>query len=186
MKTCFCSGLSVFVHNFGKMADCKHGGSIKKTFGKVLRFFYHLLRYLTIVSCKIMFDENAALGRNIWFSRRGNIIAGVRSIGQGSVIHHNVTFGMHLAGSKRLTGKPTIGENVWVGPDTIVHGDIVIGDGATILGGSVLTKNVPPRCVVAGNPARIIKREFDNYLIRSSDTFEVNRDVLKSKGAVDV
>ena len=40
----------------------------------------------------------------------------------------------------------------------IVIGDINIGDGTTIGAGAVVIKNVPPHCVVVGNPARIIKR----------------------------
>ena len=93
---------------------------------------------------------------------------------------------MHLADSQHLTGIPVIGKNVWIGPDTIIHGDITVGDGATILGGSVLTKNVPPRCVVAGNPARIIRKEFDNISLRSSDSCEVEKELLGLRETVDV
>ncbi|TYZ64067.1 hypothetical protein PybrP1_003084 [[Pythium] brassicae (nom. inval.)] len=55
-------------------------------------------------------------------------------------------------------GKPiTIGEDVWIGGGAIVLPGVTIGDCAVIGAGAVVTKDVPPRCVVAGNPARIIR-----------------------------
>jgi maltose O-acetyltransferase len=47
---------------------------------------------------------------------------------------------------------------VWLGGGVIVLGGVTIGDGATIGAGSVVTKNVPQRVVVAGNPAQIVRR----------------------------
>lgn len=55
-------------------------------------------------------------------------------------------------------GKPiTVGEDCWFGGSCIVLPGITIGKGVTIGAGSVVTKDVPPYVVVAGNPARIIK-----------------------------
>lgn len=50
-----------------------------------------------------------------------------------------------------------IGKNVWIGNRAIVLKGVTIGDGAIIAAGSVVTKDVPPKSVAAGNPARIIK-----------------------------
>lgn len=51
----------------------------------------------------------------------------------------------------------TIGERVWVGGGAIILPGISIGDGAVIAAGSVVTKDVFAKQVVAGNPARVIK-----------------------------
>ncbi|HLP88751.1 MAG TPA: sugar O-acetyltransferase [Nostocaceae cyanobacterium] len=62
----------------------------------------------------------------------------------------------------RLTGKElaapiTIGNNVWIGGGVIICPGVTIGDNSTIGAGSVVTKNIPPNVVAAGNPARIIR-----------------------------
>jgi acetyltransferase-like isoleucine patch superfamily enzyme len=51
-----------------------------------------------------------------------------------------------------------IGTNVWIGCRVIVLKGVSIGDNAVIGAGSVVTKNVPASTLVAGNPAKIIKR----------------------------
>ena len=50
-----------------------------------------------------------------------------------------------------------IGENVWIGCRALILKGVTIGDGAVVAAGAVVTKNVPANCVVAGNPAKIIK-----------------------------
>lgn len=56
-----------------------------------------------------------------------------------------------------------IGNGVWIGIGSIILGGVTIGNRAIIGAGSVVTKDVPDYCVVAGNPARIIKK-YDNVL----------------------
>ena len=50
-----------------------------------------------------------------------------------------------------------IGDNVWVGGRAIILKGVAIGDGAIVASGAVVTKNVPPRTLVAGVPARVIR-----------------------------
>ncbi len=52
----------------------------------------------------------------------------------------------------------TVGNNVWIGGHCTVLPGVTIGDGAVIGAGSVVTHDVPPNTVVAGNPASIIKK----------------------------
>jgi serine O-acetyltransferase len=59
----------------------------------------------------------------------------------------------------RETAYPVIGNDVWIGPHAIIIGGVRIGDGAIVGAGSVVTKDVPARCVVAGNPATVVKSE---------------------------
>jgi len=56
-------------------------------------------------------------------------------------------------------GKPVVIEDaVWIGANTIVLPGVRIGRGSVVAAGSVVVKDVPPMCVVAGNPAKIVKR----------------------------
>ncbi|MBH0228668.1 sugar O-acetyltransferase [Halobacillus yeomjeoni] len=58
-------------------------------------------------------------------------------------------------------GKPVkIGDDVWIGGSAVINPGVTIGDQAIIGAGAVVTKDVPPKVVVAGNPARVI-RELD-------------------------
>lgn len=54
-------------------------------------------------------------------------------------------------------GPICIGKNVWISDKVSILSGVTIGDGAVIAANSVVTKDVPPYCVAAGNPARIIK-----------------------------
>jgi serine acetyltransferase len=54
----------------------------------------------------------------------------------------------------------TIGHDVWIGHGAIVLAGRSIGTGAVVAGGAVVTKDVAPYTIVAGNPARPIRRRF--------------------------
>lgn len=53
-----------------------------------------------------------------------------------------------------------IGKDVWVGANAVVISGTRIGDGAVVAAGSVVTRDVPPMSVVAGVPARVVRRRF--------------------------
>lgn len=56
-------------------------------------------------------------------------------------------------------GKPiTIGHNVWIGGSAIINPGVTIGDHVVVASGAVVTKDVPDAVVVAGNPAKVIKK----------------------------
>ena len=50
-----------------------------------------------------------------------------------------------------------IEDNVWIGSKVVILPGVRIGSGAVIGAGSIVTKDVPPRCVAAGNPARVLR-----------------------------
>jgi serine O-acetyltransferase len=54
-------------------------------------------------------------------------------------------------------GRPTIGDNVSIYTGAIVYGGIRIGNNVKIAAGSVVFHDVPDNCIVAGNPATIVK-----------------------------
>jgi chloramphenicol O-acetyltransferase type B len=62
--------------------------------------------------------------------------------------------------------KTKIGNDVWIGSKCLIKGGVTIGDGAIIGMGSVVTHDVPPYEIWAGNPARLIRRRFDEDTIQ--------------------
>ena len=64
-------------------------------------------------------------------------------------------------------GSVIIGNDVWIGERSTIMSGVSIGDGAVIGAGSIVTKNVEPYSIVAGNPARIIKYRFSSDLIEN-------------------
>ncbi len=60
-------------------------------------------------------------------------------------------------------GNVSIGNNVWIGDKATILPGVTIGDGAVIAANSVVTKDVPAYCVVAGNPAKVIKKASVKY-----------------------
>ncbi|MDR0348987.1 MAG: sugar O-acetyltransferase [Tannerella sp.] len=51
----------------------------------------------------------------------------------------------------------TIGNNVWIGAQSVILPGVTVGDNSIIGAGSVVTHNIPPHVVAAGNPCRILK-----------------------------
>jgi acetyltransferase-like isoleucine patch superfamily enzyme len=58
-----------------------------------------------------------------------------------------------------------IGNDVWIGEQAMIIGGVHIADGAVVLAGAVVTKNVPPYAIVGGVPAKIIRYRYDEETI---------------------
>jgi virginiamycin A acetyltransferase len=58
-------------------------------------------------------------------------------------------------------GDTVVGNDVWIGYRAMVMPGVRIGDGAIVAAGTVVSKDVPPYGIVAGNPARLVRRRFD-------------------------
>ena len=63
-------------------------------------------------------------------------------------------------------GEIYLEDEVWIGDRAIIMSGVSIGKGAVIAAGSVVTHNVPPYAIVAGNPARVIKYRFSDAVIK--------------------
>ncbi len=68
---------------------------------------------------------------------------------------------------KHSKGDIIIGNDVWLGRRSIILSGVSIGDGAVIAAGAVVTKDVPPYTIVGGNPARIIRKRFEEDTIKA-------------------
>lgn len=64
-------------------------------------------------------------------------------------------------------GDTIIGNDVWIGHEALIMPAVSIGDGSIIASRSVVTKDVPPYTIVAGNPAKVIRKRFDDETILS-------------------
>jgi virginiamycin A acetyltransferase len=62
-------------------------------------------------------------------------------------------------------GNTIVGNDVWIGHEALIMPAVSVGDGAIIASRSVVTKNIPPYSIVAGNPAKVISHRFDDKMI---------------------
>lgn len=64
-----------------------------------------------------------------------------------------------------MRGPIEIGNDCWIGCRVFASGGLTIGDGAVVLSGAVLTKDVPPYAVVGGVPAKVLRYRYDQETI---------------------
>lgn len=101
---------------------------------------------------------NKPLPENFVIAHFGGITFFPESCGKNVYIRQGVTVGgsgtHHTHPNQR---HPRIGDNVVFGANSVVIGDINIGDGSIIAAGAIVTKSIPKNSVVAGVPAKVIK-----------------------------
>jgi acetyltransferase-like isoleucine patch superfamily enzyme len=103
-----------------------------------------------------------SIGTGTYLNRNTEIVAaGSVTIGRDCKIARDViimdTDQHALPGHKLLIDPVMIGERVWIGARAVILKGVFIGDDAVVAAGSIVTRDVPARTVVGGNPARIIK-----------------------------
>ena len=85
------------------------------------------------------------------------------TIGDGTIISENVHIrdsDVHsIVGGDCPTQPIRIGNHVWIGVGATILKGVNIGDGAIIGAGSVVTSDIPARCLAVGNPARVVKED---------------------------
>lgn len=62
-------------------------------------------------------------------------------------------------------GDVVIGSDVWIGHGVTILSGVRVGDGAVLAAQSVVTKDVPPYAIVAGNPAKVVRKRFDEATV---------------------
>ena len=68
-------------------------------------------------------------------------------------------------GHPSTKGDVIIGNDVWIATKAVIMSGVKIGDGAVVGAYSIVTKDVPPYTIVAGNPAKQIRKRFDDMVI---------------------
>lgn len=77
-------------------------------------------------------------------------------------IMYKSTWNSPLRRWRHSESKPIIiGENVWIGQFVRINKGVAIGDNSVVAANTVVTKDVPPNSIVAGNPGRIVKTDID-------------------------
>ena len=64
-------------------------------------------------------------------------------------------------------GNTVIGNDVWIGYETIIMPGVQVGDGAIIAAQSVVVSDIPPYTIFGGNPAKFIRQRFNDEVIRA-------------------
>jgi virginiamycin A acetyltransferase len=76
-----------------------------------------------------------------------------------------ITEGIDLKEKYPTKGDTTIGNDVWIGHEAVIMPGVKIGDGVVVATKAVVTKDVPPYSIVAGNPAQVLKMRFSEDTI---------------------
>ena len=160
-------------------------------FRKLLKDFYYFCKYVIRVP-RDRFRHNSidktnriAKGAGVTLCRFGkyNYVAPMTgmynvtmgnycSIGpqiiMGGMEHSHWWYSMSPILSDKVDSVPEtiIGNDVWVGANSVIRAGIKIGDGAVIGAHSFVNKDVPPYAIVVGSPARVLRNRFEESTIK--------------------
>lgn len=128
------------------------GGRLKRIVGFPVRWIYRVV-VQWLLAIDIPAGTQIGYAPDIYHGM-GLVVHRDTVIGDHVRLHHNTTIGVAKPGGEA----PRIGNHVVIGANTVVIGNITIGDGAVVAAGSVVVRDVAPGSVVAGNPAREIRK----------------------------
>lgn len=123
------------------------------------KLFYHrfgilgfLISWIRPGLKSLLISRTMSIGEGCYLAHPLSTILTAQRIGKNFSCMQLTTLG------KNHGGNPVIGDNVSLGANVTIIGPINIGNNVTVGAGSVVVKDIPNNCVVAGVPARIIKR----------------------------
>jgi putative colanic acid biosynthesis acetyltransferase WcaB len=135
---------------------------INKLMATKVIFYFYLLWYRYVVDwvwgIELPRKLIAGKGLSLFHGHALVINQGV-VIGSNCTLRNSTTIGHKKLADGTFSACPRIGNNVDIGANVCIIGDITIGDNVMIGAGAVITKNIPSDCVVVGNPARILEKK---------------------------
>ncbi len=144
------------------------------------RPFAAIAQKLVEIVTGISIPPQCEIGDGLYIGHYGSIILAAQArVGHNCSVAQNVTIG--IAGGAEERGAPTIGNRVFIGAHAVIVGRITVGDDAVICAGSVVSRSVPARAVVMGNPARVVSYDgsFDYVYYDGMDVDPARRASLE-------
>jgi len=128
---------------------------------KIIFYPYLLLyRYWVDWVWNIELPRKLTVGKGLsLFHGHALVINQAVVIGENCTLRNSTTIGHRKLPDGTFSKCPRIGNNVDIGANVCIIGDIEIGDNVAIGAGAVVIKDVPSNCIAVGNPARILERK---------------------------
>ena len=125
---------------------------------KDLRYKYYANKFKKIKEkTHISISYSTQIGEGFYIGHTGRVIINPRAIlGKNVNIATGCTIGQENRGNRE--GCPKIGNNVWIGTNSVIVGKIKIGDDVLIAPLTFVNFDVPSHSIVVGNPAKIVPR----------------------------
>lgn len=127
--------------------------------------FYRLMLRRYQIRYGFQISAKTEIGGGLYLGHWGTVVVNSKAkIGKNCNLAHGVTIGQTNRGDKQ--GVPTIGDNVWIGTNSVIVGGITIGNNVLIAPNSYVTDSVGDNSIVIGNPSKIIPSETatDGYI----------------------
>jgi acetyltransferase-like isoleucine patch superfamily enzyme len=120
-------------------------------------------QFRILTGCSIDINRGAVLSLGSGFVNNNSRICVFErvTIGLDVVISEHVTIrdsDNHSLDGQNPTAPITIGNRVWIGMNSTILKGVTVGDGAVIAANSLVNRDVPPQTLVAGVPARVVRR----------------------------
>ena len=105
------------------------------------------------------------------------------TIGEKTMVTFDAIVLSHDYASRRHAAKTVIGTHCFIGCGSIIMPNVTVGNHVIVAAGSVVTKDVPNNCIVAGNPAKVIKTDIEtvDYGMLSQDYLDLQDQSLSSE-----
>lgn len=125
---------------------------------KIKKLFYKIKLKILSKKTFIQIYDYTNIGEGLYIGHNGRVIINPKCvIGKNVNIATGVTIGQESRGKRK--GCPTIGDCVWIGTNSVIVGNIKIGNDVLIAPLTFVNFNVPSHSIVIGNPARVIQKK---------------------------
>lgn len=125
---------------------------------RLFYFFWRILLQHYQIKYGYQIYPKTQIGAGLYLGHWGALVINpLAKIGKNCNIAQGVTIGQQNRGKK--AGYPTIGNEVWIGTNAVIVGDIHIGNNVLIAPNSYVNFDVPDNSIVIGNPAQVISND---------------------------